>query len=138
MTLTQVYPPATISTGGLATESTLQNILTEQELTNSKLDLINEEVSKDVLFNFYESPNTLTGLYRTIWTVTGKALEAITVKQNDGNELSIAVNGVEKIVSLPSGEVQHFPLKAAIGATIDIKILGSISNAGPISIEFLG
>ena len=138
MTLTNIYPPITISPGGLATELTLQSVLTEQTLTNTKLNALTEEVSKDVLFHFFQDPNTLTGVYQTMWTVAGKALEAITVKQNDGNVLSIGINGTEKIVAPPSGEVQHYPIKASIGATIDIKVLGLISNAGPISIEFLG
>jgi len=131
MTLTQIYPPITISPGGLATELTLTQ-------TNVKLDSLIEEVSKDVLFHLYEDPNTLTGSYVTKWTVAGKPMEAIFIKQNDGNNISIAVNGTEKIVAPPSGEVQHFPLKAPIGATIDLKVLGTISNAGPLSIEFLG
>jgi hypothetical protein len=131
MALTQIYPPITISPGGLATEATLASILAGQIVTN-------EELSKDVLSHFFQDPNTLTGVYQTMWTVAGKALEAITVKQNDGNVISIGVNGVEQIVAPPSGEVQHYPIKAAIGAVIGIKVLGSISNAGPVSIEFLG
>jgi hypothetical protein len=138
MTTTVTYPPQSVSLIGAATEATLQDVLTEATLTNTKLDTLNEEISKDVLFHFFEDPNTLTGFNTVIWTVVGKALEAITIKQNDGNVLAISVNGNEKIVAPPSGEVQHFPLKAAIASTIEIKVLGTISNAGPISIEFLG
>jgi hypothetical protein len=133
MATTLVYPKVTVSTTitGVASEATLSAIST-------KMDSFMEEVSKDVLANFFQDPNTLTNAYQTAWTVAGKALEAITIKQNDGNVLSIAVNGAEKIVSPPSGEVQHFPLKAAIGDVIGIKIIGAISNAGPVAIEFLG
>jgi hypothetical protein len=138
MAITSIYPPLAINPSGLALEATLSDILTASQSTNTKLDSISEELSKNVLFNFFEDPNTLTGAYATIWTVAGKALEAITIKQNDGNIISIAVNGVEKIVAPPSGEVQHFPLMAGIGSTIDIKAVGDVSNAGPLSIEFLG
>lgn len=138
MAFTQIYPPLTLSPAGLATEATLLSVVTEQQSTNTKLDSLKEEISKDVLFHFFEDPNTFDGTYKTVWTVAGKALEEIVIKQNDGNNLSIGINGTEKFVAPPSGEVQKFPLKAAIGATIDIKILGTISNAGPISIEFLG
>jgi len=131
MTFTLIYPPITISPGGLSTEATLLQ-------TNIKLDALIEETSRDVLFHHFEEANTLTAAYVGMWTVAGKVLEAITIKQNDGNILSIAVNGTEKIVAPPSGEVQNFPLKAAIGAVIGIKVIGPISNAGPISIEFLG
>lgn len=145
MTFTLIYPPITISPGGLATEATLLLVNTNLTDVNTALGTLDtdvkattEAITKDVLAHFFQDPNTLTNIYQTMWTVAVKALEAITIKQNDGNVLSIAVNGIEQIVAPPSGEVQHFPLKAAIGATIDIKVLGTISNAGPIAIEFLG
>lgn len=131
MAITQVYPPITISAAGLATEATLGDILTSTQN-------IEANMSMTALYNFFEEPNTITGSYQTVWTVAGSAVKKITVKQNDGNNISIGVNGVEKLVCPPSGEVQHYDLEAPIGAVIAYKAIGTPSNAGAIDIAFFG
>lgn len=134
MTLTVTYPKiqVDVSIAGVASEATLQDI-------NSNLIIALEELSKDSIYPpFFQDPNTITNGYQTILTVGTKSVENITVKQNDGNTISIAVNGVEKLICPPSGEVQNYPLVATTGQTIAIKAIGTVSNAGAIEINFLG
>lgn len=132
MTLTNVYPKMVVAISGVATETTLQSI-------DSKMDTVIEGISKDVIYEpFFQDPNTLSATPLVILTVGAKAVERISVKQNDGNTLLFETTSGKQIICPPSGEVQFYDLAVATGETISLSIVGAISNAGSVEVNFFG
>jgi len=134
VTLTVTYPKTQVdvSIDGVASEATLQDI-------NSNLIIALEELSKDSIYPpFFQDPNTLSATPLVILTVGAKAVERISVKQNDGNTLLFETTSGKQIICPPSGEVQFYDLAVATGETISLSIVGAISNAGSVEVNFFG
>jgi hypothetical protein len=122
------YPKMVVNTSitGVASEATLQAVL--------------DALSLDVITTpFYQATNSIGAGVTTVATIPAlKTLQKISIKCNDGCTFVITKNGTDEIETLPSGEVQFYDLSAVAGDVIGIKQIGTLSNSGPLAINFFG
>lgn len=148
------YPPTSVSITGAATETTLLAIKSSVDGISTKVDSTNLTLStmstalanilsklslEVIIAPFYQAVNSIINSQTQIGVVpVGKELQKIALKCNDGCTFVIDVNGTDKIITLPSGEVQFYDLNAVAGDVISIRQAVPFSNVGPLTINFFG